>query len=469
MSIKNGIQDGIQNEIQNHPANKDQLRGYGIMNTQKENQLGQSKKQSFKYGCLIAAVLVLLSLCSPAVADSFSPVMTSDTLDYYTGYGEPNLTASLRGNNEFGKGESATVQISIANKGELEKLVYKEYIVPANLSSEVMKKYLSLNDSDPGNVFAETEDVAVIKLEDYLTYSQEYSNMTTQNALATAEMQIEAGRTTANYLNVKFVCDSPYIEVETGGDYTYIQAIPSGSYNVAKVPIRISPDTPAGEYVVNMTIDYQYPSNAKMIRSGVSENGGFTTFMYSDSYVQEYEPRKVVLQIPIYVKSGAVFETSEINGTLSAGKTRTVSVTYTNIGDETAYDAEAKLSLMHPLSSARNKALLGDVAPGESVVIEYPISAHATAIEKAYGVNTDIRYYDEDDKLQIAPSVKLDIKMVNPFTIFTFKNALVGVLILVAASLVYDYTKKNKKKNGKEDESETGLIDSETDSTESED
>lgn len=449
-----------QNEIQNSP-DTNQLRGYGTMNIQNENQTRRGKKQSSKYGCLIAAALIILSLCSPAVADNFAPVMSSDTLDYYTGYGEPNLTASLRGNNEFGKGESATIQISIANKGELEKLVYKEYIVPANLSYEVMEKYLGLNSSDPNNIFAERENVSVIKLEDYLIYSQEYSNMTTQNNLATAEMQIEAGRTTAKYLNVKFVCDSPYIEVETGGDYTYIPSIASGAYDVAKVPIRISPDTPAGEYIVNMTVDYQYPSNAKMIRSGVSDNGGFTTFMYSDSYVQEYESRRVVIQVPIYVESGAVFEASEINGTLSAGKTRTVSVTYTNVGDETAYNAEAKLSLMHPLSSARNKALLGDVAPGESVVIEYPITAHSTAIEKTYGVNTDIRYYDEDDKLQIAPSVKLDIQMVNPFTIFTFRNALIGVLLLVAASLVYDYSKKNKKKNGKGDGSETAVIESE--------
>jgi hypothetical protein len=431
------------------------------INTRSGSQSGLNKKQTFKHVCLIASVFILFSLCGPAAADSFSPVMPSDTLDYYTGYGEPDLTASLRGNNEFGKGDSSTLQISIANKGELEKLVAREYISPANLSYEDIE---ILNESliDYANrTYKHEPKVSVIKLEDYAIYSMEYRNMTAQNSLATAEMQIEAGRTAAKNLNVKFEIDSPYIKVGDAGDYTYIPSIAGGSYDVAKVPISISPNTPAGEYFVNMTIDYQYPSNAKMIRSGVSEDGGFTVFMYSDSYVQEYESRRVVIPIPIYVEGGAVFETSEIKETLSAGKTNTIAVTYTNVGDETAYSAEAKLSLMYPLSSSKNKALLGDVAPGESVIVKYPIAAHSTAIEKTYGINTDVRYYDEDDKLQIAPGIKMDVLMVNPFTLFTFRNILIGVLIFVAASLIYDYSKKTKTKNSGGDKGEPAAAESE--------
>ncbi len=443
----------MKNEIQNHPANKDQLRGYGIMNTQKENQSRQSKKQFSRYYCLIAAVLILISLCSPAVAESFIPVMDSDTLDYYIGYGEPEITAALRGNQEFGKGETANVQIAVANKGMLEKVVYREYVIgPTKMPTETM--YESDTSGSP------SFEVINITADNYTEYLKDTATTTEQNALAQTEMKIEAGRVNAQSLNMKFVCDSPYIEVDNSGDYSYLASLNSGTYNVVSVPVKISPDTPAGEYVINMTLTYKYPSNAKMIKAG-NGTDGFTTFLYSDSYVQEYTAVTEKIQIPIYISSGAVFEATELNGTLSAGKTRTITVTYTNVGDETAYNAETKLSLMHPLSSTRNKALLGDVPPGESVVVEYPVSAHSTAIEKNYGVNTDIRYYDEDDKLEIAPSVKLDIPMVNPYTIFTFRNALIGVLLLVAASLVYDYSKKSKKKNGKGDGSETAVIESE--------
>ena len=406
----------------------------------------EKSKKSARFCCLLTAALILLSVlsvCPPAAADSFLPVMPTDTLDYYTGYGEPELSASLRGNNEFDKGKSAMLQISIANKGQLEKLVYREYISPANLSAESIEIF---EEYDLANDTPVTVSRKVVYLEDYLFYSQEFRNMTTQKSLAEAEMRIEAGRTTAMSLNIKFDCDSPYIEIGTGRDYTFIEAIQSGAYRVASVPIAVSPNTPAGEYLINVTVDYQYPSNAKMIRSGTTTDGGFTTFVYSDSYIQEYESRHVVMQVPIYVSRGAVFEATEIDGTISAGKTKTVSVTYTNVGDETAYNAECKLALMHPLSSAKNKALLGDLAPGESTTVTFPIKSHPSAIAKIYGVNSDIRYYDKDDKLKIAPSIKLDIEMINPFTIFTFKNALIGVLSLVALSLIYDYSKSRKKK-----------------------
>jgi len=403
----------------------------------------EKPKKSARFCCLLAAALILLSVCPLAAADNFLPVMPSDTLDYYTGYGEPELSASLRGNHEFDKGNSAVLQISIANKGQLEKLVYREYISPVNLSSSDIDIF---EDYDIVNDVPITTTRKVIYLEDYLIYSQESRNMTTQKSLADAEMRIEAGRTTAMSLNVKFDCDSPYIEIGTGNDYAFIDAIQSGAYRVAVLPIGISPNTPAGEYRINVTVDYQYPSNAMMIRSGATTDAGFTTFLYSDSYIQEYESRHVVMQVPIYVSHGAVFEATQISGTITAGKTKTVSVTYTNVGDEPAYNAECKLALMHPLSSDKNKVLLGDLAPGESTTVTFPIKSHSSAIAKIYGANSDIRYYDKDDKLKIAPSIKLDIEMNNPFTIFTFKNALIGVLSLIALSLIYDYSKSHKKK-----------------------
>ncbi|MCL2549859.1 MAG: hypothetical protein FWE78_02855 [Methanimicrococcus sp.] len=421
------------------------------MNTKGERaapSASEKPRQSARFFCLLAAALILLSFCPLSAAAGFLPVMSSDTIDYYVGYGEPELSASLRGNNEFDKGKSAAIQISIANKGKLEKLTYREYIVPANLSFESIEIF---EDYDLVNNTPVTISRKVVYLEDYLVYSQAYGNMTMQKSLAEAEMRIEAGRTTATSLNVKFDCGSPYIEIGTGGDYTFIESIVSGSYTVASVPISVSPNTPAGEYLINVTVDYQYPSNAKMIRSGTTTDGGFTTFLYSDSYIQEYESRHVVMQVPIYVSSGAVFEATEINGTISAGKTKTVSVTYTNVGDEKAYNAECKLSLMYPLSSANHKALLGDLAPGESVTVDFPVKSHSSAMAKVYGVNSDIRYYDKDDRLKIAPSIKLDVEMINPFTIFTFKNALFGVLFLVALSLVYDYSKSRKKKGGGEE------------------
>ena len=403
--------------------------------------------------CLLAAALILISVCSPAAAaNSFLPVMTSDTLDYYAGYGEPELAASLRGNQEFGKGESAALQITIANKGMVERLSYREYVISERIN--MTDGYVDNPDynptydpvTDPTGSPDPYIPKTMITPENLAAYTIKRADTDAQVTLAMTEMALEGLRINAESLNIKFDCDSPYIDVETGKDYVYLPIVlGSGGHNVVSVPIQISPNAPAGEYLINMTVDYRYQSNVKMIKAG-NGTDGFSTFLYSDSYVAEYTPKQVVLQIPVYVKNGAVFEVSKSVGMLDSGRTSNVSVTYKNVGDRTAYDAESKIDLMYPLSSSRNKGFLGDVAPGESVTIVYPISTHSSALSKVYGMNTDVRFYDDNKDLQITPGIKLNLELVEQFRIFTLKNAMIGVFVFILLSLVLDVYKGQRKK-----------------------
>ena len=419
------------------------------MRLKKDLNISQAMNLIF---CLLAVALILISVCSPAAAaSSFLPVMASDTLDYYAGYGEPELAASLRGNQEFGKGESVAIQITIANKGMVERLSYREYVISERIN--MTDGYVDNPDYnptyDPVNDPVGSPDPYIPKTmitpENLTAYMIKRADTDAQVTLAMTEMALEANRINAESLNIKFDCDSPYIEVETGGDYVYLASLVGGGYNVVSVPIQISPNAPAGEYLINMTVDYQYQSNVKMIKAG-NGTDGFTTFLYSDSYVAEYTPKQVVLQIPVSVKNGAVFEVSNSVGMLDSGRKSNISVTYTNVGDRTAYDAESKIELMYPLSSSRNKGFLGDVAPGESVTIVYPISTHSSALPKIYGMNTDIRYYDDNKDLQITPGIKLNLELVEQFRIFTLKNAMIGVFVFIILSLVLDVYKGQMKK-----------------------
>ncbi|MCL2141837.1 MAG: hypothetical protein FWH46_03025 [Methanimicrococcus sp.] len=395
--------------------------------------------------CMFATVLILFSLCQPIAAESLIPVMPSDTLDYYTGYGEPELSASIRGSNEFNKGESATVQVSLVNKGVLKGVYYKEYISTPALG--VSDYYIQEVDVNNGTTtYNLTQAIAI---EDYVGYISASTLSNAHLQLAAVEMRLEANRINAESLNIQFQCDSPFIEIETGKEYVFINSLNNGSSSTVSVPVRISPNAPAGEYLLNATIDYSYPSNVKMFKVA-NATDGFTTFLYSDSYIQEYQKRQIQIQIPFYVASGPVFEVTNVEGILDAGRTKTVSITYTNIGDEMAYNAESKIDMMYPLSSSSNKGLLGDVAPGQSVTINYPITSHSSAMPKIYGINSNVRYYDDNDKLQITPGLKINVELIERNTILTFKNILIGTFLLVFLSLGADYYKSRKKKKGKD-------------------
>ncbi|WNY25651.1 hypothetical protein [Methanolapillus millepedarum] len=404
-------------------------------------------------------VLILLSPMASAASSAYSflPVMESDTVDYYQGYGEPALSASLVGNQEIGKGKSATLQFAIANKGTLRQVKSIEYVGSAgSVSTHTIDELydITIIPTDAGATYTSAYPIsgtngstAVILQSDLLTFTKSSMYFDALNQVASAERQIEAGRVNAQAININMSCDSPYIEVLTGSDYVYLASLQSGAYDMVSAPIRISPNTPAGTYYINMTINYQYPDNARMFKFNSSTLS--TSFIYSDKYIQEYKTETVNLQIPFVVKSSPVFEITEINGTLQNGTTNTIAVTYTNVGDKTAYDAECKIDMMYPLSSTRNKGLLGDVAPGESVTINYPIKADAKAVPKVYGINSDIRYYDENGDLQISPSIKMNIEMAERVTFLTLKNIIIGVVILFVGAMAYDFYKKKGPK-GKE-------------------
>ena len=123
-------------------------------------------------------------------------------------------------------------------------------------------------------------------------------------------------------------------------------------------------------------------------------------------------------------------------------------ITYKNIGDTTAYNAQARISAVKPFTSNDDTAYLGNIAPGESATGVYEISVSADATEKDYGIDTEIRYRDILDNSQISDSMKAQVKVKslgNIGDIFTnpiVLTVLVFVLI-IAGYLVYQRKIKN--------------------------
>ena len=123
-------------------------------------------------------------------------------------------------------------------------------------------------------------------------------------------------------------------------------------------------------------------------------------------------------------------------------------ITYRNIGDTTAYNAQARISAVKPFTSNDDTAYLGDIAPGESVTGVYEISVSADATEKDYGIDTEIRYRDTLDNSQISDSMKAKVTVQYTGSlgdIFTSPIALTVIVfaILIVGYLVYQRKIKN--------------------------
>lgn len=373
-----------------------------------------------KRSAVMALVLLVFAGGSglASAAYSFLPVVESDTVDYYRGYGEPALNASLKGSTEFGKGDNATLQITLSNSGTIEKIIVNKSV--GDLSNRFNYE---VGPGSNGGI----EIINASELADYL------SQMNTLSDLSSKEMGYETARVHAADVSATLVSPTSMIDIPSGTELVHVSSLPSGGTTTLSFPININKNIESGSYSFDLIVNYRFQDNVLMYKSA---NGTelLTTFLTTDDCVKEYADRKVVLPVEIVIRSEPVFKVTNVDGTLVSGKTKTVSVTYTNVGDAVAYGAESKLSLMNPLTSSSNKAYLGDVAPGESVTVPYVITAGSDAIDKIYGVSSDIRYYDDNDDLQISSAMKVDIGLSIGKSYLTPENVLLAVF---AGCLLY--------------------------------
>jgi hypothetical protein len=79
------------------------------------------------------------------------------------------------------------------------------------------------------------------------------------------------------------------------------------------------------------------------------------------------------------------------------GSQTVIRVEYQNTGVTTAYNAQARLSVVDPFTSTDDTAFLGDLKPGQTATARYQMSAEDTAAVKDYTLDTEIRYRDALD------------------------------------------------------------------------
>ena len=129
--------------------------------------------------------------------------------------------------------------------------------------------------------------------------------------------------------------------------------------------------------------------------------------------------------------------------TVSPGQKKTITVQYKNTGGATAYQAQARVSMVDPFSSNDDTAYLGDVAPGETKEAAFLVSADKAATLKKYGIDSEIRYNDAFDNQVISDPIKLSLTVTEDTGIVAglLKNplllAVIAIIIIGAGYVIY--------------------------------
>lgn len=345
------------------------------------------------FGLITALMFISLAQVNPVLAEASENYIPSVSLEnYWTVFGSPKLDASLAGTNEFERGDTVDLYVELANYGRI-------------MGFKADKKADTLM----------------------------------EQTLADRELDYEREKTTALGITGTLRSNSDLIEVKSGDQV--IEALRSGekSKDPMKFSIKIASHVPAAEYPMELRLSYDYQYNAEVDADELDPDVGLRGFQTA----YWYETANETVTIPLFIKKESDFEITGANADLSAGeKDGIIEVSYKNVGEETADDAIARLSVFKPFSSTDDQAYIGALAPDEERTVKFKIDVDSDATAKPYSINSEIKYTDLRGDTVISQSMKIPVS-VNPAG---RSYALPGivVLILLVAGGAYIYRRRKK-------------------------
>jgi hypothetical protein len=144
-----------------------------------------------------------------------------------------------------------------------------------------------------------------------------------------------------------------------------------------------------------------------------------------------------------------------VTGKLYADEEGLLRVTYKNTGEMTAKDATVKISVDDPFSTTDDQAFLGTLAPGETSDALFRLKVDEMAVAKAYSINSEIKYEDEDGHSRVSDTIKIKTETLparsfgESLSNYTGFFAIIVIVIVVTGAFLI-YKKQEGRNRGKE-------------------
>jgi hypothetical protein len=321
-----------------------------------------------------ASFLILLA-STYANAQSIPSNIWEFSQDYYDVIGEPLLSASIVGNPEYESGETSTIFIQLMNDGLIYGFDTKQTPVGTD----------------------ETKD-------------------------ARKELDLEYDVNTAiNIRSILISSNKTPIRVISG--LAHGGSLRSGEISQPiEFDIEIYKNAQPGTYELVLNLTYQYQYDVKV-------EG------YPDQKIDYlYVTKNQTSPINIVIKPKSFFEITNVISRLIPGEQSILSITYKNIGSETANDAVARISVVDPFSTNDDQAFLGTLKPNESYQAQFTITMDDDALPKTYGINTEVKYRDKHGGIRISDVMKASVQAFEPVPL-SEKIGTVGYIMIIVVVL----------------------------------
>jgi len=309
-----------------------------------------------KINKLLFLYLVTITIASAGTPAMYNVPRSFDfAKNYYNVYGGPDLNATIIGSNEFERGQTATLNIDLMNRGKF-------------LGFEV--------DEDPTNaneIFA-----------------------------AQTEIKVEGKIVDAMGIVASLSADSP-VEVKSVSQQA--GSIRSGQNALVplKFDIKINKKARAGTYPLRLDVTYDYQKNVQIIDANATQETYDANYWYG--MVAQNQT------INIIVKKQADFEITRTNGNLFPGAEDIIEITIKNTGEEEARDVRAMINPSDPVSTTDDMAFLHSIGPGGVATAKYRIKADSKSVPKFYSMDMVLRYETPEGDIRYSSNLQAPVEV----------------------------------------------------------
>ncbi len=398
-------------------------------------------------------------------------------------YGNPELSATIAGTNEFAPGAETGLTIIIANSGlNTHKIVGSTIVAPDDQPNTAKLTTVALKSNDtPFTIKTDPQFLSdimggasrtatfnvkvadsaapgtyVLPLEVTYTHLQEaeeygpdtlrynYQKKTETLPLTvrvTPGLRVEVLDVRSESLNVG---TEGYVSMtlKNIGHDTANKAVAKVVRNGASPLIPTDGNAYIGTFEPGETVDVRF----KVAVADSAEPQSYpldVVVAYEDYEEKSTASRPVTIGLPVGGK--IAFEVASPTVTLHPGGKSILEVAYRNTGAAKVYNAQARISAVDPFTSSDDTAYLGDLAPGETATARFEVSIDADATLKEYGIDSEIRYRDDLDNSKISDTMKVRVALEKKqgalFTNPVFLAAIAAVVI-GAGYYIFVYRKK---------------------------
>jgi hypothetical protein len=164
-------------------------------------------------------------------------------------------------------------------------------------------------------------------------------------------------------------------------------------------------------------------------------------------------PRQSLLTVGVMVEDNLNFEvqTVQVDGRLTPGSERVITIPVVNAGDYEATDAVARINIVNPFATAPfsttdDTAYVGTLQPGETGLARFRITVDGDAVPKSYILEVEVQYWDSSGNSYTSDTVRAAVTVQPPSGLSTTAIVLISLAGVALVAVLFNVLRTKKKR-----------------------